>query len=67
MTIDDKIRGENLQYNINKEASKISALLTGKVDKYECPSCEEILPSDQSQVIEQANFTHSPYGKALGK
>ena len=35
MTIDDKIRGEKLQYDINKEAAKISALSHGKVDKYE--------------------------------
>ena len=31
MTIDDKIKDEKLQYNINREAAKISALLTGKI------------------------------------
>ena len=35
MTIDDKIRDEKLQYDINREAAKISALLSGKIDKYE--------------------------------
>ena len=34
MTIDDNIRHEKLQYNINREAAKISALLSGKIDKY---------------------------------
>ena len=45
MTIDDKIRDGNLQYDINKEAAKISALLSGKIDKYEFLTGEEILPS----------------------
>ena len=41
--------------------------MPGNFDKYDYLSGEEILPSDQSRVIEQANFTHSPLGKALGK
>ena len=35
MTIDDKIRYEKLQYDINREAAKKSALSSGKLDKYE--------------------------------
>ena len=35
MTIDDKIRGEKLQKDIKKEAAKIPALSSGKVDQYE--------------------------------
>ena len=35
MITDDKIRNKKLQYNINKEAAKISALSSGKIDKYE--------------------------------
>ena len=46
MTIDDKIRDEKLQYDINREAAKISALTFGKIDKYEYLTCEEILPFD---------------------
>ena len=34
MTIDDKIRDEKLQYEINTVAAKISALSSGKIDKY---------------------------------
>ena len=67
MTIDDKIRDEKLQYDINREAAKISALSSGKIDKYEYLTIEEILPSLQSRIIEQAKFTYSPLGKALEK
>ena len=65
MTIDDKIRDEKLQYHINREAAKISALSSGKIDKYEFLTGEEILPFDQSRIIEQANFTYSLLGKAF--
>ena len=47
MTIDDKIRDEKLQYDINREAAKISALSSGKIDKYEYLIWEEILSSNQ--------------------
>ena len=67
MPTDDKIRGEKLQYDINKEASKISALSSGKTDKNEYLAGEEILPPNQSQIMEQANFTCSSLGKALEK
>ena len=66
MTIDDKIRDEKLQYNINREAAKIPALSSGKVDKYEHFTGEEILP-DQRKVTEQAKFTYSPWEKTLEK
>ena len=45
MTIDDKIRDGKLKYNINKEALKMSALSSGKIDKYKYLTREEILPS----------------------
>ena len=47
MTNDDKIRDKKLQYNNNREAAKISALLSVKFDKYEYLTGEETLPSDQ--------------------
>ena len=65
MTIDDKIRDEKLQYNINREAAKISALSSDKIHKYEFLTNEDILPSNKQQIIEQAKFTYSPLGKAL--
>ena len=56
-----------MQYNINREAAKISALSLDKIDKYEYLTGEEILPSNQRQIIEQANFAYFPLGKALKK
>ena len=67
MTIEDQIKDEKLQYDINREAAKISVLPSGKIDKYEYLTGEEILPSNQQQIIQQAKFTYSPLGKALEK
>ena len=67
MTIDDQIKSEKFQYDINRKAAKISALSSGKSDKYEYLTGEEILPSNKQQVIEQAKFTYSPLGKAFEK
>ena len=65
MIIDDKIRDENLQYNINTETPKLSALSSGKIDKYEYFTGEEILTFDQSRIIEQAKVTYFSLGKAF--
>ena len=65
MTTDDKIRGEKLRYDINREATKWSALSSGKIDKYEYLTGKEIIPFDQSKIIEQARFTYSPLRKAF--
>ena len=51
ITINDKIRGQKLQYDINKEAAKTSALSSGKIDKYEFLTGEETLLSDQSRIV----------------
>ena len=68
MTIDDQIRDERLQYDINREAAKISALLSGKLDKCEYLTSKEILPSNQKKKKrkkEQAKFAYSPLGKTF--
>ena len=67
MIINDQIRDEKLQYDTNREASKISALSSGKLHKFEYLAGEEILPSNQQQIIEEAKFTNSPLGKASEK
>ena len=68
MTSNDQIRDEKLQHDINREASKISALSSGNIQKYEyLLTGEDILPSNQQQIIEQAKFTYSPLGKAFEK
>ena len=50
MTIIEKIGDEKLQYNINREAAKISALTSRKNHKYEHVMDEEILPAQSSQI-----------------
>ena len=67
MTINDQIKDEKLQYDINREAAKISALSSGKLHKYEYLTGKDILPSNQQQIIEQTKFTYSPLGKAFAK
>ena len=67
MTINDQIRDEKLQYDINREAAKISALSSGKTHKYEYLTGEKILRSNQQQIIEQAKFTYSPLVKVFEK
>ena len=57
MAIDNKIRDEKLQYDVKREAAKVSALTSGKIDKYEYLTCEEILPSNQRQIIKVCIFS----------
>ena len=54
LTIDEKTRNKKLQYNINRETAKTSALSSGEIHQHEYLSGEEILPFDQSRVLEQA-------------
>ena len=58
MTNEDQIIDEKLQYHINREAAKVSALSSGKIVKYEYLTGKEILPSNQQQIIEEAKFTY---------
>ena len=67
MTIEDQIKDEKLQYDINREAAKISVLSSGELDKYEYLTGEEILPSNQQQIIQQAKFNYSPLEKVFEK
>ena len=52
MTNEDQIGDEKLRYDINRKAAKISALSSGKIDKYEYLTGEEILPSNKQQIFE---------------
>ena len=67
MAINNQIGDEKLKYDINREAAIISALTSKSFHKYEYLTGEDILPSNQQQIIEQAKFTYSPLGKAFGK
>ena len=65
MTINGQIRDEELQYDINREAAIISSSSSGKIGKYEYLTGEEIIPSNQLKIIEQAKFTYFPSGEAF--
>ena len=67
MTIGYQIGDEKLQYNINREAAKISALSSKIFSKYKYLTREKILPSNQKQMIEKAKFTYYPPAKAFEK
>ena len=67
MTINNKIRDKKLQYDIKREAAEISALSSGKVNKSEYLTEEEILPSNQQQIIKQTKLTGTPLGKVFKK
>ena len=67
MTIENQIKDEKLQYDINREAAKISALSSGRFNKFEYLTGEEVLPSNKQQIIEQAKFEYSPLGKVFEK
>ena len=57
MVIDDKIRDQKLQYDINREVAKVLSLSSAKIDKSECLTGSEILPPDQRRMMEQVKFT----------
>ena len=67
MASDDTIKGDKIQDNINREAPTISALSSGKINKYEYLTSKDILLSDQSRIIEQEKFKYSLLGKAFEK
>ena len=67
MIINHQIRDEKLQYDINRETVKISALSSGKIHKYEYLTGEDRLPFNQQQIIEQAKFTYFPLEKVFEK
>ena len=62
-----RLETKKLQYDINREAAEVSALSSGKMKKCEYRIGEEMLPSDQKRVIDQAKHIYSPLGKALEK
>lgn len=65
MTIDKEIIDEKLQYNINEEGAKISARWSGEIHWCEYFTGENILSSNQKQIIEQKAFEYSKNKKSL--
>ena len=67
MVIDERIRGKKLQYDINREAAKIAASSSGKINKHGYLTGEGVVSSNQSRIIKQAKFTYCPLEKAFEK
>ena len=67
MTMDDQIKYEKLQHDIDRETAKISALSSGKINKYEYLTGEEISISNEKEITKQAKFTYSLLEKAFEK
>ena len=63
MAINDQIRDEKLQFDINRKTAKISVLSSGNIKKYEYLTSENILPSNQQQIIEQVKIYLFSFGK----
>ena len=63
--IDSNISTEKLHCNTNRETAKLSALSSSKIYEYVYRTGEEILPSNQSQMIEHDRFRYWPSGKVL--
>ena len=67
MVIDNQIKDEKQQYDLNREAAKISTLSSGKINKYQYLTLEEISPPNQKQIIEQAKLSYLPIDKSFEK
>ena len=60
-----KIKQNEAQYDLDREAAKISALSSNKLDKYEYLTCQDL--GINSGAVEKAKFEHSPLGKIFNK
>ena len=67
MVIDNQIKDEKQQYDLNREAAKISTLSSGKINKYQYLTLEEISPPNQKQIIEQTKLSYLPIDKSFEK
>ena len=67
ITIDYQIKDEKQQFDINREAAKMSALSSGKTNRYEYLTGDKMLPYHQKQITEQVKLIYSPLGKNFKK
>ena len=63
--VDNKIKSNKAQYDLNRQAAKISALSSGELEKYECLTGEDL--GYKSDVVQKARFEYSPLGKVFNK
>ena len=62
--LDDKIKSYKLQYDFDRETTKISALSSGQLEKYEYLTSQDLIQPD---VIQKSKFEDSPLGKVFNK
>lgn len=67
MNIDEKVRDQKLRYDINMTAAKLSALLSGKIDKCEYLTGKKKVAPGQHWIIEDTKFTSSSLRKEFEK
>ena len=62
---DEKIKANQAQYNLDREATKISAFSSKELDKYQYLTGKDLgyIP----EVLEEAKFEHSPVCKVFNK
>ena len=63
--LDRKIKQNEAQYDLDREAAKISALSSNNLDKYEYLTGEDL--DLKPSTVEQAKFEYSPLGKIFNK
>ena len=63
--IDNKIKANKAQYDLDREAAKISALSSGELEKYEYLTGEDL--GYKPDVVQKAKFEYSPVGKVFNK
>ena len=63
--LDDKILANKAQYDLDRQAAKISALSSGKLDKYEYLTGEDL--GYKPDVVQKAKFEYSPLGQVFNK
>ena len=64
-TLDKKYKQNEAQYNLGRKATKIYALSSKDLDKYEYLIGEDL--SYKPSTVEQAKFTYSPLSKIFSK
>ena len=64
-TLDDKIKANKAQYDLHREAAKVSALSSGELEKYEYLTGKDL--GYTPGVVEKAKFEYCPLGKVFNK
>ena len=64
-TIDNKVKQNKAQYNLDNQTAKISALSSGNVSKYEFLTGRDVSPEKDllKKVATMKRFEYSPLGK----